>query len=100
MKPLGKEHRGPSAALIQRATDGEASGVVEVGRLNKESKMLCLTRGAGQQIVIGDNIVVTVLGITGDRVRLGLEAPSDVTLHRREIYDAIQEEAAGTHEGN
>lgn len=52
--------------------------------------MLVLSRQTDEQIVIGDNIVITVVDIRGDKVRLGIEAPSDVPVHRREVYDAIQ----------
>ena len=52
--------------------------------------MLVLSRKQDQRIVIGDNIVVTVVEIRGDRVRLGIEAPTEVPVHRREIYEAIQ----------
>lgn len=52
--------------------------------------MLVLSRKKDETIVIGDNIIVTVVEIRGDRVRLGIEAPKDVTIHRREIYDKIR----------
>jgi carbon storage regulator len=52
--------------------------------------MLVLTRKKGDSIVIGDNIVVMVVGIQGDKVRLGIEAPRDVAVNRREVYDAIK----------
>jgi carbon storage regulator len=52
--------------------------------------MLILARKRDEQIVIGDGIVVTVVAIRGGSVRLGIEAPKDVSVHRKEIYDAIQ----------
>jgi carbon storage regulator len=52
--------------------------------------MLVLSRKTNEKIVIGDDIFVTVIEIRGDKVRLGIEAPSDVDVHREEIYDAIQ----------
>ncbi|NVK10426.1 MAG: carbon storage regulator CsrA [Gammaproteobacteria bacterium] len=55
--------------------------------------MLILTRKVGERLVIGDNVVVSVLGSRGQQVRLGIEAPKDVTVHREEIYDRIQNEA-------
>lgn len=61
--------------------------------------MLILTRKLGESITIGDNIKVSVLGIRGRQVRLGIDAPSDVVVHREEIYVKIQEEnrkAVGT----
>lgn len=54
--------------------------------------MLILTRKLGESITIGDTIKVSVLGIRGRQVRLGIEAPADVVVHREEIYVRIQEE--------
>ncbi|MBF12921.1 MAG: carbon storage regulator [Legionellales bacterium] len=54
--------------------------------------MLILTRRVGETLVIGDNVKVTVLGIKGHQVRVGVEAPSDVSVHRKEIYDKIKDE--------
>lgn len=52
--------------------------------------MLVLSRKKNESIIIRDDITVTVIEIRGDKVRLGIEAPKDVTVHRREVYDAIQ----------
>lgn len=52
--------------------------------------MLVMSRKRDESIIIGDNIVVTVVEIRGDKVRLGVEAPVDVSVHRREVYDAIK----------
>ena len=54
--------------------------------------MLVLSRHRDEAIMIGDEIVVTVVDIRGDKVRLGIDAPSDVPVHRQEVYDAIQRE--------
>jgi carbon storage regulator len=51
--------------------------------------MLVLSRKKNESIIINDNITVTVIEIRGDKVRLGIEAPRDVTVHRREVYEAI-----------
>jgi carbon storage regulator len=56
--------------------------------------MLILTRKKDESILIGDNIVVTVLGISGNQVRLGIDAPRDVAVHREEIYLRIKNEAS------
>ena len=54
--------------------------------------MLILTRKISESIVIGDNIVVVVLGMTGSQVKLGIEAPKDISVHREEIYCRIAAE--------
>ncbi|MGL4941957.1 MAG: carbon storage regulator CsrA [Thermoguttaceae bacterium] len=54
--------------------------------------MLVLSRYRDESIVIGDDVVITVVDVRGDRVRLGIDAPSHVSVHRREVYDAIARE--------
>jgi carbon storage regulator len=54
--------------------------------------MLVLSRQRDEEIVIGDNIVVKIVEIRGDKVRLGVEAPKEVPVHRREVYEAIKRE--------
>lgn len=54
--------------------------------------MLALTRKVGERIVIGDNIVVTVVSIKGENIRIAIEAPKEVKIYRGEIYDAIAAE--------
>lgn len=54
--------------------------------------MLVLSRQRDQSIVIGDNVVVTIVDIRGDKVRLGIDAPSEIPIHRREVYESIQRE--------
>ena len=51
--------------------------------------MLVLSRKKNESIIINDNITVTIIEIRGDKVRLGIEAPKDVSVHRREVYEAI-----------
>lgn len=54
--------------------------------------MLVLSRQRDDAIVIGDKIVVTIVDIRGDKVRLGIDSPPEVPVHRREVYEAIQRE--------
>lgn len=55
--------------------------------------MLVLSRQRDESIIIGDDIVITVVDIRGDKVRLGIQAPSEIPVHREEIYDLIKKEA-------
>ena len=55
--------------------------------------MLVLSRKKDEKIVIGDNITLMVIEIRGDKVRLGIDAPRDVAVHREEVYEAIKREA-------
>jgi carbon storage regulator len=57
--------------------------------------MLVLSRQRDESIVIGDNVVVTIVDIRGDKVRLGIQAPEEVPVHRQEVYEAIQREHRG-----
>jgi len=64
-------------------------------RLEVWEPMLVLTRKTNQSIMIGDEIEVSILSVTGDKVRLGIEAPRDVAVFRKEVYEVIDERGAG-----
>lgn len=57
--------------------------------------MLILTRRVGETLMIGDEVTVTVLGVKGNQVRIGVNAPKNVSVHREEIYRRIQNERVG-----
>ena len=54
--------------------------------------MLVLSRQRDESIIIGDDIVITIVDVRGDKVRLGIDAPTEIPVHRREVYEAIQRE--------
>lgn len=58
--------------------------------------MLILTRRVGETLIIGDDVEVVVLGVKGNQIRLGVDAPQDVSVHREEVYQKILEEGLNT----
>jgi carbon storage regulator len=60
--------------------------------------MLVLSRGRDESIMIGDKVVVTIVDIRGDKVRLGIQAPEEIPVHRQEVYDAIRREGRRDHQ--
>jgi carbon storage regulator len=80
----------------------------KITRTGEETAMLILTRRVGETVIIGDDVDVTVLGVKGNQVRIGVKAPREVSVHREEIYKRIKDEEhasqgnepAPTHNGN
>ena len=62
--------------------------------------MLILSRHVGESIIIGDEVTVTVLSVKGNQVRIGIDAPKEVSVHREEIYDRIKSEAGVAEKSN
>lgn len=63
--------------------------------------MLILTRRVGETVMIGDDVTITVLGVKGNQVRIGVNAPKEVAVHREEIYERIKrEQEPGSEEGS
>lgn len=57
--------------------------------------MLVLSRRLGETLIIGDDVKITVLGISGNQVRIGIDAPKEISIHREEVYKRIQESNNG-----
>lgn len=89
-----------SAAVERQAWAAISSVTASTARLGgrntrlKEAPVLVLSRHRDESIIIGDDIVLTIVDIRGDKVRIGIDAPQSVPVHRREVYDAIKREEA------
>lgn len=81
-------------SVFNEKEEGQAPDAAVSGRavfiITKENYMLILTRKVGESIVINDDIKVTILGVKGMQVRIGIDAPKDVQVHREEIFKRIQ----------
>ena len=65
---------------------------LQLPRKTRSTNMLILTRRVGETVMIGNEVTVTVLGVKGNQVRIGVNAPKDVAVHREEIYERIKRE--------
>lgn len=83
---LDKQHRY-AQPLVSSIGVGFA-----LGRNKEDSAMLILTRWVGESLVIGDKIVVRIVGVKGTQVRIGVDAPPEVAVHREEVYERIAQE--------
>jgi carbon storage regulator len=74
----------------------DGGGYISVNVQQGDITMLILTRRVGETIRIGDDTAVTVLGVSGNQVRVGIAAPADVAVHREEVYERIQAQHSST----
>jgi len=83
----------PTGALATRMLPGHCGSEFVFRSLTQEgATMLVLSRQRDETIMIGDDIEVTVVDIRGDKVRIGINAPKEISVHRKEVYDAIRRE--------
>lgn len=62
------------------------------GAAREGHKMLILTRRVGEKLIIGDDVIVTILSLKGNQIRVGIDAPREVKVHRQEVFDRIKKE--------
>jgi len=81
-----------AATAASQSRTAAAVAVVDYqsGTRTENGIMLVLSRQRDESIIIGDNIVITIVDIRGDKVRLGIQAPTEISVHRQEVYEAIQ----------
>lgn len=93
--PLTARHVNPENACRAAGNGMAAEELLEIER--REPTMLVLSRNKGQEIVIGEDISIVILEVRGERVRVGIDAPAEIPVHRREVKDAIDKaESAST----
>ena len=81
--------------MLNRQRDEQKSGFYRKYNKTsrqKELKMLVLSRQKDESIMIGDDVEITIVDVRGDKVRLGIAAPKEIPVHRKEVYEAIQRE--------
>lgn len=69
-----------------------AGGPQGRGTTMEGQKMLILTRRVGEKLIIGDDVIVTILSLKGNQIRIGIDAPREIKVHRQEVYERIQKE--------
>jgi carbon storage regulator len=92
----GSPRRASVDSTLSHASDLFAAGAEDQGG---KYKMLILTRRVGETVMIGNDVTVTVLGVKGNQVRIGINAPKNVAVHREEIYERIKREQQGEQQG-
>ena len=80
------------ACYVDRLISAAPMGLLGRCTNLRDGYMLILTRRVGETLMIGDEVTVTVLGVKGNQVRIGVNAPKDVSVHREEIYERIKRE--------